>query len=559
MSKKSKQPQAKSKQTEIFDFDPIVGKYFFYIIPILVVVYYLYSTISTGFYQDEEYGHFFSMLRFWDDPAAILGNWDKPGYKILYVVPSLLGYQFVLFINSLLTAFTAYMVYQIGKQLKIKNSSIIAVLFAFQPFILQFSFRCYAEMLSGLLVLLTLFFYYKKNYLLTAFFSTWTFAVRQEFALISMILGAIFLIPLYKKLFDKNNAEIQSKPVSYYLIYNLLPFFILGLSPVLINVFGYLAYGNPMYLITNMKSIGLDMLMPKKGFFHYPGMFIFIIGPLSFGLFLVGYFGFLRKKDALKDYFGKYGMLFTIFTIYFAIQVLMAWDYINVGANPGTLRYLIPVSPLVALIGGIGLEYIIKGDSKKYIYAILGAAVIITLAFLSYKTDKTIMLSDKEYFKFAIMLILFSIVLFRIELKMNQKILLSLVVVLALGFTLIDEKPMKLDPERLTIQEAANWWKSNGYDKRVTMMNHTYFYFSIGEYAKQKHPEKYYDIVKANLQKVPVGTIVLWDSHYNNRPEYHLDVPQEFFDNNPNFKFLEQFVSSNRRFGIMAFEKIKEY
>ena len=559
MAKKSKQPLTKSKSIEIFDFDTIVGKYFYLIIPLLVIIYYLYSTFSDGFYQDEEYGHFFSMLRFWDNPALILGNWDKPGYKILYVIPSLLGYQFVVFINTVLTAFTAYMVYQVGKQLKIKNSSVMAIIFAFQPFILQFSFRCYAEMLTGLLVLLTLYYYYKKNNFLTALFSTWTFAVRQEFALISIILGVIFLIPVYKRFFDKNETELKAKPLSHFVLNNIIPFFVLGLSPVIINVAGYIAFGDPMYLITNMRSIGLEMLMPKKGFFHYPGMLIFIIGPVSMGLLLVGYFGFLRRKEAMKEFFDKYGMLFTVFTVFFVVQILLVWDFINIGPNPGTLRYLIPISPIIALFGGIGLEYIMKGSDKKYVYLLLGAGVIITLAFLSYKTDRTIMLSEKEYLKFAVMLILFVLALFTIELKMNQKILVTMVLLLGIGFTIIDEKPIKLDPERQTIRQVADWWRANGYDKRVTMMNHTYFYFTIGVYDQHKQLDKYPNILKANLQKVPVGTIVLWDSHYNNRPEYKLDVPLEFFDNNPNFKFIEQFTSSNRRFGIVAFEKIKDY
>ncbi len=558
MSKKSKQPQLKTKQAEIFDFDPIIGKNFYYILPVIVLVYFVYSIFSNGFYQDDEIGHYFNMIRFWDNPSSILGNWAKPGYKLVLVLPALLGYQFVVFFNTLITTATVLMVYLVGRQLKIKNSSVIALIFAFQPFILQFSFRCYAEMLSGLLVLLTLYFYYKKNNILTAVFSTWTFAVRQEFALISIILGVIFMIPVYKKLFDKNDTEIQAKPLSHYLLHNVLPFILLGLSPVLIDVLGFIAKGDPFYLLTDMKNIGFDMLFPKKGFFHYPGMLIFIIGPISFGLFLLGYFGFLRKKGAIKDYFSKYGMLFTVFTIYFGLQIIFAWDYVNIGANPGTLRYIVPISPIAALIGGIGLEYILKGDSKKYVYLILSAGVIITLAFLSYKTDKTIMLSDDEYFKFTIMLILFSLALFTIELKMNPKILLSLIVVLGISFTVIDEKPMKLDPERITVKEVADWWKSKGYDSKVTLNNHIFFYFTLG-IDQNKNLEKYPVLIKANLQKVPVGSIVLWDSHYNNRPEYHLDVPMEFLDNNPNFKFIQQFLSSNRRFGILAFEKIKDY
>jgi hypothetical protein len=288
-------------------------------------------------------------------------------------------------------------------------------------------------------------------------------------------------------------------------------------------------------------------------------MFIFIIGPLTFGLFLVGYLGFLKNRKAYKEYFTNYGMLFTMFTIYFVVQIITSWDYVNVGPNPGTLRYIIPVVPLAALFTGIGLEYIMREKDKKYVYFVLVAVVIVTFAFLSYKTNKTVMLTEKEYFKFFVILILFCIVLFLNELRMNQKIFLALVVVLGVGFTLIDEKPMKLDPERKTIQEAADWWKSNGYDQEVTLNNHSYFFFLINLHDQHNHLDKYPVLIKENLQKVPVGAIVMWDSHYNNRPEYNLDVPQEYFENNPNFEFLKQFISSDRRFGILAYKKIKDF
>ena len=560
MSKRREQKKSKLTDTTIFDFDEKIGKNFYYIIPVLVLIYFVYSLYSDGFYQDEEYAHYFNMLRFWDDHYSILGNWPKPGYKILFVLPALLGYKFVTFVHTILTAFSVLMVYLVGKELKIKNSSIVAIIFAFQPFILQFSFRLYAELMAGLLVLLTLFFYYRKNNILTALFSTWTFAARQEFALVSIILGVLFLIPVYKKLFKKDDAEIQSKPFSYYLIHNILPFFILGLSPVLINVFGYLNTGDPLYLLSDMETISnIGQHQPKKGFFHFPEMLIFIIGPLTFALFLVGYFGFLRKMKAYKEYFANYGMLFLMFTIYFVVQIITAWEYLYIGTNPGSLRYIIPVVPLAGLFAGIGLEYIMKEKDKPYVYIILVAVVIITLAFLSYKTNKLVMTSEKEYFKFFIVSILFCSVLFLYELKMNPKIFLVLVVVLGVGFTIIDEKPLKLDPQRKTIQEAADWWKSSGYDQRVTLNNHAYFFFIINVHDQHNQPDKYPTLVLSNLQKVPVGSIVLWDSHYNNRPEYNLDVPINYFEYNPNFKLLKQFESSDRRFVIYAFEKVKDF
>jgi len=559
MGRKNKQIKPDIKSDTFIDIDEKVGKYFYYILPLLVLIYFIYSLYSDGFYQDEEYAHYFSMLRFWDIPHSILGNWAKPGYKILFVLPALLGYKFVTFVHAIVTSLTVMMVYLVSKELKIKNSSIVAILFAFQPYILQFSFRLYAEILSGLLVLLTLFFYYRKNNILTALFSTWTFAVRNEFALVSVIFGVLFLIPVYKKLFKKDDTEIQCNPFSYYLIHNILPFFLLGLSPVLIDFFGYLGTGDPLYIFTDMKAVGIGINLPKRDFFHFPRMFIFIIGPLTFGLFLIGYLKFLRNKKICKEYFSNYGMLFIMFTIYFVVQIITAWDFINVGPNPGTLRYIIPVVPLAAIFAGIGLEQIMRGKDKGYFYFVLVLVAIITFVFLSYKDDKLFMTTEKEYFKFTVVLILFCIVLFLNEMKMNQKLFLALVVVLGIGFTIIYEKPIKLDPERKCLQEAVSWWKSNEYDQRVTLVNHSYFYFIINVHDQHNHPDKYPGLTISSLKKAPVGSIVIWENHYNYRPEYNLDVHLDYFEDNPNFKFLKEFESTNKRFFIYTFEKISDF
>ena len=50
---------------------------------LLMLLYFAYSFKSKGYYQQDEANHYLSMLRFWYDPAAIMGNWAKPGYKIL--------------------------------------------------------------------------------------------------------------------------------------------------------------------------------------------------------------------------------------------------------------------------------------------------------------------------------------------------------------------------------------------------------------------------------------------------------------------------------------------
>jgi hypothetical protein len=58
-----------------------------------------------------------------------------------------------------------------------------------------------------------------------------------------------------------------------------------------------------------------------------------------------------------------------------------------------------------------------------------------------------------------------------------------------------------------------------------------------------------------NLAALPVGSVVAWDSHYSWRLESN--VQQDSILNDPRFKLVQQFVSTDRKFGMLVFEKIK--
>ena len=93
-----------SSKLQNFDVDKEFFSYSWLLIPCLTVIYFIYSFYSTGFYQDDEVGHFMNMRDFWSNPFVIMSNWGKPGWKIFLVLPSLVGYKGVLFFNSLIKA-----------------------------------------------------------------------------------------------------------------------------------------------------------------------------------------------------------------------------------------------------------------------------------------------------------------------------------------------------------------------------------------------------------------------------------------------------------------------
>ena len=82
-------------------FSPISTKLALILTLVAACLYFAFSFVSEGFYQQDEAVHYVSMKRFWFNPNRILSNWEKPGFKLVYALPSLLGVHFVTFFNCL--------------------------------------------------------------------------------------------------------------------------------------------------------------------------------------------------------------------------------------------------------------------------------------------------------------------------------------------------------------------------------------------------------------------------------------------------------------------------
>jgi hypothetical protein len=562
-SQKKGIPKNKQK-LPVIDVDTWIGKYIYLLIPILGIVYYIYSTFSDGFFGDDEIVYLSQMNKFFEDPGAIILN--KPGYRLLFFLPSLLGPKFIQIAHILLTTFTVLCVYLLGKELKIKNSSIAALLFAFQPFVLQFSFRTWSEMVAAFFLVLTVLYFYRKKYWIAALLSMYLFTVRNEYALVSFILAIFFLIPVLKRIFGWKVKDVDNKretSYKYLVIHDVIPFFILGLSPVILNIIGYLKYGDPFWLLSFVKHYTIDLVYGgRKDFWHYFRMYIFIVGPVTFTLLITGYLGFLFDISRIKEYFKKYIFLYLVFTICFLFQVVMAWDILQTSGNQGHTRLMLPLSPIAAIFAGIGLEQIIKGKKKPHIYIILIGVAFLTLIFLSYTSDKTNMLEKAEYFKFGIVATILLLTFLMLELRLNPKIYMLIILFFGVGFTIYDEKPLPLDSEKKGIVSMIEWLQKEGYADRPTLCNHIYFYYKQGiEYGKNP---QYQNLNSQNVKSTPVGTICIFDGHYGYRPEFGADVYLYFFKNNPSFRHLKSIGRSGDKKGevimvAMIFEKIRDF
>lgn len=532
-SKQSGKSQRPDGAKRSFDLDHYIHKYIWLLIPILIIVYYLYSTNSTGFYQDDEIGHYRNIRAFWSDPFSIMGNQPKPGWKILLVLPGLFGFPGVLVAHCAITALTVVATYYLGRALRIKNSSVIAILLAVQPLFLQLSFRSYSEITAAGVAVLMVLWFAQEKYILAALTSSYLFSIRQEFALVSIGLGILLLMKR-----------------------KWIPFLLLAWTPVVLGIIGWLHTGNIMWLLDDMRRIGLGVEVPHKPFWHYFETYIFIVGPITLTLFITGYWSFLSPIEKWKENLSRYGFLYFTFTSMFAWGVISAWDALNFGANPGHWRYLLSISPFTAVFTGIGLNAFFDERKSRYSYIALVIVTILVLLFLSKESNGLTLLPTKEFIKFGFVFAIGLCYIFFMTLRvLPAKTFVLALLVLAVVYTFYTEKPRKLDTEALTVKQASAWYSAQReFTTRPLLANHVLLrYFSDIDINDRQRDMS---LQKKTLEAAPRGSICVWDSHYGNS-QFGGDVPQEYFNDNPRFKFLQQFISSDERFGVLIFEKVQ--
>jgi hypothetical protein len=523
-------------------------------------VYVGYSFFSKGLYQHDEIGHYLGMREFWTNPNVVLGNSAKTGYKLVYVIPALLGNKFLVFFNSAIAAFTCYLVYKIAQALGSKFALLAFFMMALQPYWIQLSFRNYADTFSGFVLAATLFFHFRKNYVTASLLLSFAGIVRQEFLL---------LIPIYGVWHALNKRWIC--------------FFLLGVFPLFNNIWGFLAYGEPFYLLTSSAKTAAKYAdeYPRQGFDHYFKMGIIIWGAAQSFLLVLFLFQFISKKTNgfKQDEFAKEypqtkekanSILFLSvpFLIYFFIHCIFNWESLKLGtATGGNLRYMTAIAPVVALLGVYALDQFKYIHKKTFIWIGIIVYLLSIILFMSWHHNNIRLQTEvnkqtgeepiHDYLPF-----LFSmasvICLFMIP---KQKTLIVAFTVIALLFDVLAVRPFKQTPEDLTMEKITNSLIAKQYTKqnRVIFVNHILFkYF----YDKKEHDiyknQRFIDSL--TLETVPVGSIMVWESHYGYRPKLNPNaVTANYFARRPQqYTLLQNNISSDNRFQVVVFEKTGE-
>lgn len=513
--------------------------------------YYLYSFKSTGYYQHDEIAHLINMYEFWDNPAAILGNWPKTGYKLVYAVPALMGTKFLVILNCLFAGLASYLAFKITELFDRRYAVLAAILLATQPMWIEISFRNYADSFSGLILIAAIFFHYKEKWLWAGLLLSFSTLVRQEFFLVAIPYG-IYLLSQKR----------------------WLAAFMMGSFPVLYDIWGAIETGDPLYLLNSSKATSdlYSEQFARHGFFHFWRMSFVVWGAVTTllaVLFSTQVLESTYKKELRLNFAKNPWFLLIPAIIYLLIHSLFNWDALALGASPN-LRYMNGIGPVLAVMAAVGLASWDRYRTKPMFHgAMLGVALLAYAAFAAYGHNGVVLNEESDYSLFffgaAAVAILF------VKLALNTQIILYAALALISG--LLPVQPKSPSPEDQAINNMVKWMVKQDKDDAVLFTNHTVVPYYFDKQAGHL-PNKMESLDSAKIAEAPVGSLLIIDSHYSLRKDFPApaDMVREQFlidhdfqkainsiiqINNGNYQVVNQFVSKDQRFGAIVLEKTK--
>jgi tetratricopeptide (TPR) repeat protein len=301
-----------------------------YLALFFIIIYLIFSFIwhfsTNAPWDDDCVSRYFLIKNGFQNPAKLISPWTRPLFSIIFLIPFQLSKHMVL-IMALISATSALALFKSCKILKIRNAALCVPLLLFQAFYFTISRSSLAEPLVSAILCFGLYFYLEKKYI--------GFAIVGSLIPLARLELSPFLVIWAYLLFKNTHWK-------YILI--------LGVPTFLWNFAGFMMDGELLWLYES--TLGKDTGSNRYGnttFWHYFRRYIFVVGPVVFYFFTLGFLHKILKRNL--------SLLITIqFAVGFLIYVIFSWK-LSLGQAAGFLRHLITLSPLAAIIALEGYNY----------------------------------------------------------------------------------------------------------------------------------------------------------------------------------------------------------
>lgn len=390
------------------------------------------------------------------------------------------------------------------------------------------SFKFYSEILTAFLIAAAFYCYFSNRLIVFSLLMSYVLLLRQEF---------VFIMPWFAILF------IRQKKWA--------PLLLLGVFPFLYNLWGWYITGDVLYAISESKRTAVlyKNSYPRQGFDHYFLMSGTIFNYIVITL-VVAYLAQLLLRLDKKPYFALLIPALGYFLLHCLFNLQSASILTSTGGN---LRYMLVVSPLMALLAAKAVDNFQYTKMRLLPLVFLVPLFFIVAAIMTYTNNLVTfdMESDERDFLPALFCGLTILIIAVFSQRKRLQFALGLLCVCSMAFT-IRLKELCCD-ENFEQKKIVDFVKEQKLDDKPIYQNLALFNYFYGKNAWDFKAGNYGISGDSTIQNAPVGSIIIWDSHYAVK---YGKLQLDYFNKNiRNFKVLKQFVSGDNSFGAYVFEK----
>lgn len=305
--------------------DTVIFLYLFFVAAAVFCIIYFDGT----FYEADSVTHYLYAKYAFDRPELFLNHWAKPVFVLLAAPFAQLGFVGMKIFNALLALLNLILIHGIARRLKFGNPHLAPFFLIFSTLYFVLVFSGMTEILFATFVSAGIFLVLKNKPAAAAILISFLPFVRSE---------GLFFVALFALYFI---LERKWKYILY-----------LGVGHVVYGIVGIFAFGNFLWVFTEIPYASLDSPYGSGNLVHFAKQLQYVIGIPLYFLFWVGMIGYIVKfvKNSFHQEHRNVDVILVFMGFLTFITAHTLFWYFGLFNSMGLIRVLVGVAPLIVLI-----------------------------------------------------------------------------------------------------------------------------------------------------------------------------------------------------------------
>ncbi len=465
------------------------------------------GALSNGFHQMDDLAHFQIARWSWTYPRYLLDDWGRPGFTSLYFLPARMGLPASRVSSALLTAASAWLAFRIAQKFQIRHPWLAIVCCYLQPLFFELSLTTLTETALAFYLVAAVYLACLQRWSASAAVLSLGLVTRHE--------AVVFVLVWIWIAHQQRVSLLRLTP--------------LLAAPLLVNGLAWW-FEMPM-AARRLIDAAPNTWYGRGGWFTMLARTMQTSGPAIVALAFAGLRPLWNSKPSrlVPLFIGAYFLVQTV------VRALGLFE------SGGYARFLVPISPLVAIAANVGWQRLASTDERQ----MRSAATAIAFMFLALWLAMEVQIRRPESAPaiqrlapavWTIRIVATMVVLIAFRLRSTAATprprILQVALALAAGLApLATIRPLRLGPSEQLVSESMNWLAAHGLAGRTIESAHPY-----AELLANLTPHPRRAGLKGRVATAPAGAILVWDRQFAPGPQQEL--PLSDLERNSNWRLI---------------------